>query len=77
MYVSMFDLESNKMIISIKCYNVNDGIKGIRNYLNNPDLADSCDDNPIILEYQHDGEMHLQHIADAIHVDTHYILEYY
>lgn len=69
----MLDLETNETIVSIDCNNVNDGIKGIREYLNRLSVGNSCDENPIYMSFENGL---VTKIAIAIHMDTHYVLEF-
>ena len=71
MKVMMLDLETNVPVVSIDCDNVNDGITGIRDYLNRPSVGESCDENPIF--YEKDGIM--ERIATAICLGDYYVLE--
>ena len=67
----MLDLETNETVVSIDCNNINDGIKGIREYLNRTSVGDSCDENPIFCEK--DGMM--ESIGIALYLGDCYGIE--
>jgi hypothetical protein len=71
MKVMMLDLETNVPVVSIDCNNVNDGITGIREYLNRTSVGDSCDENPIFCEK--DGKM--ERIGIALYFGDYYGIE--